>query len=457
MKRILLFFLFLLLPIKVLKAGDLPILISQIMIGQNEGVKNEFVELYNPNNYKINLDNYSLKKKTSSGSESNLLSAKNFKGQIPGDGYFLISSKEYCQTINADLCYSSTASLSKNNTLLLYDDNKNLSDKLGYGGASDFFKQVYPEIENNKVLKRKKINLENPDNSEDFSVIEDNIEILNSKGEIIKINNYFSREEKSQNKTTNKTNKKTRESINISEIKKLNNGDLVKVEGVVANLPGQFGSQYFYIIEEKNSDEKQAFIFGVQIYNYNKNFPDLRIGDKVSVLGEIVNKVYNWKIKTKEMQNISILSVENKINNQKEISIKKLSPQNNGSLVQVKGVIVQNKTNAIYLDDGEDEILIDIKKGTEIASKNLKEGRIYIISGILLGDEKKLKIMPLSEKSIQSLGNHEERMVGELITDDYLILEKENKEKEALKYILTITGVTAFYFIFEKKIKKFLK
>ncbi|PKM91621.1 hypothetical protein CVU82_00190 [Candidatus Falkowbacteria bacterium HGW-Falkowbacteria-1] len=457
MKKILLFFLFLFLLPKTLKADSLPILINQIMIGQNEGAKNEFIELYNPNDYNINLAGYLLKKKTASGSESSLISAKNFIGQISGNGYFLISSKEYCQTVNADLCYSSMASLSKSNTVLLYDNDKKISDKVGYGEATDFSGQVCPEIENNKVLKRKKIDLENPNNYADFTIIENNIEIKNSIGEIIKINTYFLPEKENQKKPATKSSEKIKQMVKINEIKNLKNGDLVKVEGIVANLPGQFGSQYFYILEEENNKNKeQNLIYGMQVYSYNKNFPTLKVGDKISVSGELVNKDYDWKIKTKDINDILFISSGNNIDKQKTIPIKDLSPDQNGNLVQVKGKIAQNKTNAIYLDDGENEILIDIKKGTEIAGKNLKEGNNYIISGTLSGDEKELKIMPLSEKSIQDINNIGEEKIGELINEKYLILEKEEKEKTLIKYFLTTVTMITFYFIFEKKIRNIL-
>ena len=160
------------------------------MIGQNEGAKNEFIELYNPNDFSINLEGYALKKKTISGSESNLISGKNFTGFISAKSYFLISSPEFSKEILADLNYSTTGSLSKNNTIILYDNNKKISDKLGYGEANDFYIQPATEPANNQSLKRIKINLNEANNLTDFIIEEKNIEIRNSKGNIIKINNF---------------------------------------------------------------------------------------------------------------------------------------------------------------------------------------------------------------------------------------------------------------------------
>jgi hypothetical protein len=101
----------------------------------------EFVEIFNPSDTSIVLDGYKLSKKTKSGSESTLLSAATstkFLGTIPAHGYFLIAHPDYKGIASADLTYSSSSSLSGDNTLLLYDKSGTLLDKVGFGGATDF-------------------------------------------------------------------------------------------------------------------------------------------------------------------------------------------------------------------------------------------------------------------------------------------------------------------------------
>jgi|GEM_PF-2213806 hypothetical protein len=153
------------------------ILINEVQI-TGKTTKDEFVELYNPNDADINLKGFALKKKTSSGAESNLASAAAFSGTIPALGYFLIIPqtngecvKNYKDLATADLCYSGkTFSIAADNTVLLYDNNGGLQDKVGFGKAKDFETAPTANPPASKSIERKKLGLDTDDNSQDFKV-----------------------------------------------------------------------------------------------------------------------------------------------------------------------------------------------------------------------------------------------------------------------------------------------
>ncbi|MFH0906979.1 MAG: lamin tail domain-containing protein [bacterium] len=160
------------------------VVINEIMIGQTDAVKNEFIELYNPTENSIDLTGYKLKKKTKSGSESNLVSSSKFIGIIPAYGYFLITHPDYKNIINADLAYSgSSYSISSNNTIILYDQEDNIIDKVGYGeDASDFEDQASFEPKNNQSIERQPIGQDSDNNIIDF-IIRDTPSPQNSVGQ----------------------------------------------------------------------------------------------------------------------------------------------------------------------------------------------------------------------------------------------------------------------------------
>ncbi|MCK4891463.1 MAG: lamin tail domain-containing protein, partial [Candidatus Pacebacteria bacterium] len=120
------------------------LVISEIQIS-GETVCDEFVELYNPTNLEINLDGCDLKRKTKSGTESNMLN--NIEGVIPAYGYFLIIPRANCGDSKTENCYKGTvviddeyttnSFLAKDNTVLLYDSDGNLIDKVGWGEAGE--------------------------------------------------------------------------------------------------------------------------------------------------------------------------------------------------------------------------------------------------------------------------------------------------------------------------------
>ncbi|MCP6726813.1 MAG: lamin tail domain-containing protein [Patescibacteria group bacterium] len=158
------------------------ILISEVQ-AEGETVKDEFVELYNPNDSDVDLDGWALKKKTSGGTESNLVSASAFSRTIPANGYFLITpqinedgSVNFTGAETPDLYYSGkTYSFAKDNTILLYNPNGELVDKVGFGFAEDFENSVTMNSLENQSMNRiwDEINgtyYDRDDNSIDFEV-----------------------------------------------------------------------------------------------------------------------------------------------------------------------------------------------------------------------------------------------------------------------------------------------
>jgi len=162
---------------------SIPAVVKSILINEiqtaGQTTKDEFIELYNPNNSEVDLSGYALKKKTSGGTESNLVSLGSFIGTIPANGYFLIApqinddgSLNYTGSAGPDLYYSGKSySMASNNAVLLYDKDNNLQDKVGFGTASDFETAVAVNPDDGKSISRI-TGIDTNDNSADFTVLD---------------------------------------------------------------------------------------------------------------------------------------------------------------------------------------------------------------------------------------------------------------------------------------------
>jgi hypothetical protein len=118
------------------------IVISEIQLsGKTTGTGlDEFVELYNPTDEVVNLIGWKLKKISSTGSESNLVSS--ISGIINPHSFFLIANPNFSGGVPVDQYYSATTSgLAADNAAILYSksgSNFIEVDKVGIGDAINF-------------------------------------------------------------------------------------------------------------------------------------------------------------------------------------------------------------------------------------------------------------------------------------------------------------------------------
>jgi hypothetical protein len=154
------------------------ILINEIQFETASGTKDEFIELYNPNNEEIDLTCWKLEKYaskqnlTSTPTLTTLIPSSKFQGKIKPNGYFLITSSSTKEKYQGDLSYAESYSISKNNVIILRKPNGEISDLVGYGDDKE---KIY-QYENspfitqnfeNKSIQRKNFQ-DTDDNSRDF-------------------------------------------------------------------------------------------------------------------------------------------------------------------------------------------------------------------------------------------------------------------------------------------------
>ncbi|GEM_PF-1652590 len=146
---------------------DSKILISTIQIG-GATATDEWIRLYNPNTVATDLTHWSLKKKTSSGTEYSLVSESRLEGKsIAAQSYLLLANDEgYAGSSIPDVRWAKSNTIASDNTILLYR-NDTVVDKVGFGSAQDFETAPALDSEKGKVLQRKN-NQDTDNNQADF-------------------------------------------------------------------------------------------------------------------------------------------------------------------------------------------------------------------------------------------------------------------------------------------------
>ncbi len=98
------------------------VLINEVQIG-GITIDDEFIELYNNGDSAVDLSEWEITKKTSTGNETTLVSKTRLKDKsIGASGYFLIGREgKYQGSVTTDALWATSYSLSKENSLLLYN------------------------------------------------------------------------------------------------------------------------------------------------------------------------------------------------------------------------------------------------------------------------------------------------------------------------------------------------
>ncbi len=171
-------------------------------------------------------------------------------------------------------------------------------------------------------------------------------------------------------------------------------GDWVRLTGVVAVLPGVFGSQYFYLTDDNS---------GIQIYQNKKDFPPLGVGDRVQVYGTISESNGIKRINIKSQADADILSLGNKVTST-QLNIDDIDESLAGGLVWIEGEITEIKSSFMYVDNGVGETVVYFKQGAKIDKTKFKEGENVRVTGILEQTKTGWQIWPRSNTDIESLG-----------------------------------------------------
>lgn len=117
-------------PLQTTRTGK--ILISEIMAGAEGDSDYDFVEIYNDSDAAVDLTGWTLKKKSSSGSESSLVSASRLEGKsILSDKRLLFANAS--SSIQADVFWPKSYSLAyTNNSVVIYNASGEKIDETGW-------------------------------------------------------------------------------------------------------------------------------------------------------------------------------------------------------------------------------------------------------------------------------------------------------------------------------------
>ncbi|HOL47275.1 MAG TPA: lamin tail domain-containing protein, partial [bacterium] len=131
------------------------IVISEVKYEGVGSANDEFIELYNPAPYDINISGWVIKKKSGTGTTETTIKTISSNKIIKSFGYFLIANTGFAQINTIIPDDTTTQIIAANNVILLYDTSNTLIDKVGYGVVGDSEMQSCTDPGSGKSIERK--------------------------------------------------------------------------------------------------------------------------------------------------------------------------------------------------------------------------------------------------------------------------------------------------------------
>jgi len=181
--------------------------------------------------------------------------------------------------------------------------------------------------------------------------------------------------------------------FNLENIRLLPEGDPVLTEGTVAVRPGVLGSQYFYVVDSA----------GIQVYNYYKDFPKLRRGDRIQVKGEISVSRGEKRVNTSQAEDIRVLA-DRPAPRPRSVSCRNIK-EKVGSLVRTTGQVTDMNSRKFYIDDGQGEALVYLQEEFASAVDDLSEGEKTEVVGLVDQYNSQIRILPRDSRDLEFLSS----------------------------------------------------
>lgn len=184
--------------------------------------------------------------------------------------------------------------------------------------------------------------------------------------------------------------------ISITEFRGLEDDASGTVEGVVSVAVGVLGSQYIYM---QDADA------GVQVYSYNKDFPDVAVGTHVTVSGTKSTNRQETRLKTSSIDDF-VVNGEGALEAR---AVTALDETVEGMLVSVSGTVTDKSGDEVLIDGAH---TIVIKDTVTVDMELLAEGNSVTVTGIVGQSNEEYRLMPRAQEDIRTSSGAEAAAVS---------------------------------------------
>ncbi|MBI2051135.1 MAG: lamin tail domain-containing protein [Parcubacteria group bacterium] len=184
--------------------------------------------------------------------------------------------------------------------------------------------------------------------------------------------------------------------IDLPNIRELELGTEVRVQGTVAVEPGVLAKTYFYITGSP----------GIQVYFSKKDWPKLALGDVIGVIGELTETGGEMRLKVTAKEDIAAL-YESEPPLPQETATGDIGELMEGALVLLTGELAEKKGASWFIDDGSGEAKITFQTTAAIQKPAAKAGDWLEVIGLVSETAGGYRVLPRYQDDIKLLDKTE--------------------------------------------------
>lgn len=174
----------------------------------------------------------------------------------------------------------------------------------------------------------------------------------------------------------------------LKDIRQEKMGEQVTTTGVVSVEPGLFGKQTIYLAGS-----------GIQLFFSKGDWPDLKLGDTVSVTGVLSESRGETRLKISQASDIS-KTKSNTVPDPHVVKTGEVAESLEGFLVKISGAVTETSGSTFYVDDGSGEVKVYIKGTTGIKKPRMKVGMPVTITGVVSETTSGYRILPRLQEDV---------------------------------------------------------
>ena len=178
--------------------------------------------------------------------------------------------------------------------------------------------------------------------------------------------------------------------VSIANAKTLSDNARAQIEGTVIALPGTFGRQVMYLMDETG---------GIQVYFYDGSFPTLRLGQLVRVRGEMTTSRGERRVKISAASDIVPQEIDTTIaaTNTTVIDLELIQV---GTLVVVEGQVQSRAENKLVVEQDGATLTVYLKSDPAIDANRFERGDRVSVTGVLTLYDNEQRLRPRTDDDL---------------------------------------------------------